>query len=92
VKLALKAQFSFQVNSITSSLATFFCSTWPSRSDECLNYATANRNEWENKGQEIVLEMVARYQKKKFVVAGIAKKRAPPRRAETSKPRVAKEA
>ena len=62
-----------------------------SRSDECLNYATANRNEWQIKGQEIVLEMVARYNKKKFYVAGIGKKRAPARR-EIGKPRFAKDA
>jgi hypothetical protein len=49
-------------------------------SDECLNYATANRNEWEAKGEEIVSQMVARYQKKKFFLAGRAKTKAPSRK------------
>jgi hypothetical protein len=29
-------------------------------SDECLNYAVRNRQEWEEKGQRIVSEMVER--------------------------------
>ncbi|KAG7363095.1 family 3 adenylate cyclase [Nitzschia inconspicua] len=56
------------------------CNVFGVASDECLNYATANRNEWEAKGEEIVSEMVARYQKKKFFVAGRAKTRAPNRK------------
>ena len=33
---------------------------WDS-SDEYLDYATANRNEWEEKGQAIVAEMISKY-------------------------------
>lgn len=56
------------------------CHVFGVTSDECLNYATANRNEWEAKGEEIVSQMVARYQKKKFFVAGRAKTKAPSRK------------
>ena len=56
------------------------CNVFGVASDECLNYATANRNEWQAKGEEIVTQMVARYQKKKFFVAGRAKQRAPSRK------------
>ena len=34
------------------------CNVFGVSSDEFLNYATANREEWEAKGQEIVAEMV----------------------------------
>ena len=30
-------------------------------SDEYLDYAMANRNEWEEKGQEIVANMISKY-------------------------------
>ena len=55
------------------------CNVFGVTSDECLNYATANRNEWEAKGEEIVAQMVARYQKQKFFRAGRAKTKAPSR-------------
>lgn len=58
------------------------CNVFGVTSDECLNYACANRNEWQMKGQEVVLEMVARYHKKKFLVCGIAKK---PRKQEVAR-------
>jgi class 3 adenylate cyclase len=53
------------------------CNVFGVASDECLNYAEANRNEWSVKGEEAVQQMVERYHKRKFFVAGIAKKRAP---------------
>jgi hypothetical protein len=56
------------------------CNVFGVASDECLNYATANRNEWQSKGEDIVVRMAARYQQKKFFVAGRAKKRAPSRK------------
>jgi hypothetical protein len=56
------------------------CNVFGVSSDECLNYATANRNEWHAKGEEIVEQMVARYHKQKFFVSGRAKIRAPSRK------------
>ena len=56
------------------------CNVFGVASDECLNYAQANRNEWCIKGEEIVTQMVELYQKRKFFVAGIAKKKRPNRR------------
>jgi hypothetical protein len=53
------------------------CNVFGVASDECLNYAQANRSEWSIKGEEVVQDMVARYHKRKFFVAGIAKKKAP---------------
>jgi hypothetical protein len=43
------------------------CHVFGVASDECLNYARANRNEWNIKGEATVLEMVTRYQKRKFL-------------------------
>ena len=34
------------------------CNVFGSSSDECLNYAVQNREEWKEKGKEIVAEMV----------------------------------
>jgi uncharacterized protein YhaN len=56
------------------------CNVFGVASDECLNYATANRNEWQAKGEEMVAQMEARYQKKSFFVTGRAKQRAPNRK------------
>ena len=56
------------------------CHVFGVASDECLNYAQANRNEWSIKGEEIVAEMVTRYHQRKFFVAGMAKKRHPSKR------------
>lgn len=53
------------------------CNVFGVASDECLNYAEANRNEWSVKGEECVQQMIERYHKRKFFVAGIAKKRNP---------------
>lgn len=57
------------------------CNVFGVASDECLNYAEANRNEWSIKGEETVQEMVQRYHKRKFFVAGMAKKRNPNRKS-----------
>jgi hypothetical protein len=35
------------------------CNVFGVSSDECLNYALQNRNEWEEKGAEIVAEMMS---------------------------------
>eukprot|EP00934_Nitzschia_sp_Nitz4_P004638 Nitzschia sp. Nitz4//scaffold197_size40390//30718//39231//NITZ4_007521-RA/size40390-augustus-gene-0.11-mRNA-1//1//CDS//3329540496//4628//frame0 len=51
------------------------CNVFGVASDECLNYAQANRSEWSVKGEESVQDMVDRYHKRKFFVAGMAKKR-----------------
>lgn len=61
------------------------CHVFGVASDECLNYATANRNEWEAKGEEIVSQMVARYQKRTFFVTGRAKTRASTRKKSNTK-------
>ena len=53
------------------------CNVFGVASDECLNYAEANRNEWSVKGEECVQQMIERYHKRKFFVAGIAKRRNP---------------
>ena len=37
------------------------CQVFGVCSDECLNYATTNRKEWESKGQEVVAEMIEKY-------------------------------
>ena len=37
------------------------CGVFGVSSDEFLNYATANRNEWEAKGEEVVAKMVEKY-------------------------------
>lgn len=37
------------------------CGVFGVSSDEYLDYATANRNEWEEKGQRIVSEMISKY-------------------------------
>jgi hypothetical protein len=42
----------------------FECGVFGVSSDECLNYALINRNEWERTGKEIVQEMVDRYKKR----------------------------
>lgn len=57
------------------------CHVFGVASDECLNYAQANRNEWSIKGEELVAEMVQRYHQRKFFVAGMAKKRHPRKRS-----------
>jgi hypothetical protein len=62
------------------------CNVFGVASDECLNYAQANRNEWCIKGEEVVAQMVERYQKRKFFVAGIAKKKRPNRRLSREAP------
>lgn len=56
------------------------CNVFGVASDECLNYATANRNEWHAKGEEMVAQMVDRYKRKQFFVTGRAKQRAPSRK------------
>lgn len=63
------------------------CHVFGVASDECLNYAQANRNEWSIKGEEIVAEMVERYHQRKFFVAGMAKKRHPSKRPARRLPR-----
>ena len=45
------------------------CHVFGVASDECLNYAKANRNEWASKGEALVLDMVSRQQKKKFLTS-----------------------
>ena len=40
------------------------CGVFGVSSDECLNYATDNRREWESKGQMIVSELVSNYQQR----------------------------
>jgi hypothetical protein len=55
-------------------------------SAECLDYATANRNEWSVKGEEVVSAMVDRYKKGKTVLPSVATSQnpgvqKPPRRA-----------
>lgn len=37
------------------------CGVFGVCSDECLNYALQNRQEWESKGEEVVKDMVERY-------------------------------
>ena len=37
------------------------CGVFGVSSDECLNYALANREEWEAKGKDIVANMVEKY-------------------------------
>lgn len=37
------------------------CKVFGVSSDECLSYAVANRNEWESKGQQIVMELVSNW-------------------------------
>jgi hypothetical protein len=46
------------------------CGVFGVSSDECLSYARMNRNEWEQKGEEVVKEMVERYHKKKGLEIG----------------------
>lgn len=41
------------------------CGVFGVSSDECLNYAMENRNEWEDKGKSIVEEMKAKYHQKR---------------------------
>ena len=43
------------------------CNVFGVASDECLNYAQANRNEWSSKGQDLVKDMLTRYEKRKFM-------------------------
>jgi hypothetical protein len=40
------------------------CGVFGVSGDECLNYATDNRREWESKGRMIVGELVANYQQR----------------------------
>ena len=54
-------------------------------SAECLDYATANRNEWSVKGEEVVSAMVDRYKKGKTILPLVVTKQntgvqKPPRR------------
>jgi class 3 adenylate cyclase len=44
------------------------CNVFGVTSDECLNYARANRNEWYTKGEEVVADMVSRYHKRKLMM------------------------
>jgi hypothetical protein len=46
------------------------CGVFGVSSDECLNYAVLNRKEWEEKGKDIVKEMVERYHKRKNLEVG----------------------
>lgn len=41
------------------------CGVFGVSSDECLNYAQANREEWERKGEDIVKGYLAKYAKDK---------------------------
>jgi hypothetical protein len=41
------------------------CEAFGVASNECLSYAIANRDEWSGKGETLVLDMVANYQKRK---------------------------
>lgn len=43
------------------------CNVFGVSSAECLDYATANRNEWSVKGEEVVAAMMDRYRKRKMV-------------------------
>ena len=38
------------------------CSVFGISSDEYLNYAMKNRKEWEHRGQEVVAEMIQKYE------------------------------
>lgn len=41
---------------------SIYCSqSAPKHTDECLNYAIDNRREWENKGKNIVQELVSSF-------------------------------
>jgi hypothetical protein len=40
------------------------CNVFGVSSDECLNYALNNRDEWKEKGQQIVRELVAEFASK----------------------------
>lgn len=46
------------------------CGVFGVSSDECLNYAKMNRNEWAAKGKAVVKEMVERYKKRKMLEVG----------------------
>ena len=46
------------------------CKVFGVSSDESLNYAMANREEWAKKGEQVVKEMVDRYQKRKELEIG----------------------
>jgi class 3 adenylate cyclase len=43
------------------------CNVFGVTSDECLNYANANRNEWFAKGEKVVADMVSRYHQRKLM-------------------------
>ena len=49
--------FDFYIIPLTKKLKE--CGVFGKSSDEFLNYALANRKEWEKKGQQVVAEMVA---------------------------------
>ena len=38
------------------------CSVFGISSDEYLNYAVKNRKEWEHRGQEVVADMIQKYE------------------------------
>jgi class 3 adenylate cyclase len=44
------------------------CNVFGVASDECLNYARANRNEWYARGEKAVADMVSRYEKRKLMM------------------------
>jgi hypothetical protein len=44
------------------------CNVFGVTSDECLNYANANRNEWFAKGEKVVADMVSRYHQRKLTI------------------------
>lgn len=43
------------------------CGVFGISSDEYLNYAMANREEWENRGPEIVAEMIEKFENRNYV-------------------------
>ena len=45
------------------------CNVFGVSSDECLNYARANREEWESRGQAIIEEMVREMHDEKAIAA-----------------------
>ena len=53
--------FDFYIIPLAKKLES--CGVFGVSSDECLNYAQANRDEWERKGEEIVKGYLAKYQR-----------------------------
>jgi hypothetical protein len=68
--------FFFVLSSITDRFCFVFFFNFPgifrppyNNSDEYLNYAMANRNEWAKRGHEIVDEMAARFNEHAYLSA-----------------------